>query len=86
MPVKCLSVSRFSNLPEIMDTSELQSLEGSRILEKVVSGPRGLCSKCRTSLVNAINDERREIWAAIPSFFGFSGWNTLEIVLDKLIS
>ncbi|KLO04856.1 hypothetical protein SCHPADRAFT_1003168 [Schizopora paradoxa] len=84
--VKCLSTSRFSNLFNVMNLSDLNFIEGSRMVTRIVSGSAGLCDRCRTFIVNAINEERRRIWAAIPSFFGLPGWYVHRTRLEELLS
>ncbi|KLO06116.1 hypothetical protein SCHPADRAFT_1002517 [Schizopora paradoxa] len=42
------------------------------------------CANCRSSVVKSIEERREEIWAKIPSYFGYPGWEEMQAKLDEI--
>jgi len=64
-------------LEHLVNTLDLKDLQGQRVLQ--LSPRAQLCSSCSSAFAQVIDNDREEIWRAVPHYFGFSGWNVLRL-------
>jgi len=80
-PEPCSTNAGYTYLSNLVGSS-LSKLEGSSVVEDHYSV---VCGPCSSSLTDSINGDREKIWADVPSYFGFPGWDVLQEKLNAII-
>jgi len=76
----CLKNARYSRLSGLIST-----IFGDTRGSKVVAGYlNDICADCSSSVAHAIENKREEMWASVPSCYGFPGWDVLQRKLKEI--
>ena len=80
----CLREQRFIGLERYTGTANLQRIGGLVVSRTCL--PLPTCRACRIVVEEVIEKKRKEIWDAIPSYFGFpdGGWDACKTKLDEI--
>lgn len=74
---------RFNDLDGFINMAAIKCVEGSILVGNCVDG---LCTKCQGKLTKLINERREQIWEAVPSYFGFPGWDVCRAKLNAILT
>ncbi len=76
----CLRNARYKSLSELANP-KFSTIQGSRVVAQHLSP---VCANCSSSVTKAIDNKRAQIWANVPSYFGFPGWDALQARLEQI--
>lgn len=76
----CLAVGHFSALSSLVHPF-FQETKGSDIVEMYLTPS---CARCKSVLAKSIDRRREDVWAKIPSYYGFPAWEVIQLKLEEL--
>ncbi|KLO07229.1 hypothetical protein SCHPADRAFT_932604 [Schizopora paradoxa] len=56
--------------------------QGREVVETYLNSA---CKRCGSSAAKSIDEKRQEIWAKVPSYYGYSGWEDAKAKLKEFI-
>lgn len=84
---KCLDVkpctrkAKYKKLSKLIDPRFFKT-QGKHVVKNHLNL---ICKHCGSSVTKSIDKRREEIWAKIPSCFGYTGWDDAQTKLDELM-
>ncbi|KLO06114.1 hypothetical protein SCHPADRAFT_946356 [Schizopora paradoxa] len=77
----CVNESRYLHLDEL-NTPYFHYTQGKETVKFYLSFA---CKNCASSVAKSIEKRRGDIWAKIPSYFGYPGWEEANAKLEELM-
>ncbi len=75
----CFRNARYTRMSELINYT-FRYTKGSQVVARHLSP---VCPSCGSFVASAIDDKRKEIWANVPSYYGFPSWDIIQAKLKE---